>query len=159
MWPTPIKSALQLLFYKVFAKKHGWGTSDTLYPLYRSRTWGWGILGWYPLRTFLSSRTNFLLNFIKICPGVWISIENIHLHSPPCPPGGLKSKTKKMLLLKFYFREILFYKYCTILKKIYPPPGPPLTPATLDLSPKSKIHSHHFVCLVKCFPKWYDIIW
>ena len=34
------------------------------------------------------------------------------------PPGGLKSKTKNMCLLKFDFKEILSFKYCTILKKI-----------------------------------------
>ena len=64
------------------------------------------------------------------CQISWRSVQRfgflyIHIHCPP--PGGLKSKTKNMCLLKFDFREILFYKYCTILKKkFYPPPGPPL---------------------------------
>ena len=42
------------------------------------------------------------------------------------PWGAQIKKLKNMLLLKFDFREILFYKYCTILKKNLPPPGPPL---------------------------------
>ena len=47
---------------------------------------------------------------------------------PPCPPWGAQiKKQKNTRLIKFDFRNILFYKYCTILKKkIYPPPGPPL---------------------------------
>ena len=79
---------------------------------------------------------------------------------PPCPPWGAQiKKQKNTRLIKFDYREILFYKYCTILKKnFYPPPGPPSTPATLDPGAKSKIFLHHFVRLVKCFPKWYDMI-
>ena len=47
---------------------------------------------------------------------------------PPAPPWGAQIKKQKNThLIKFDFRNILFYKYCTILKKkIYPPPGPPL---------------------------------
>ena len=79
----------------------------------------------------------------------WISLENIHIHCPPCPLGF-----QKTCLLKFDFGEILFYKYCTILnKKNYLPPGPILNTRNSDLGPKSKIGSNHFVCLVKCFPK------
>ena len=52
-----------------------------------------------------------------------------HTHTLlPLPPWEAQIKKQKYTrLLKFDFREILFYKYCTILKKIfYPPPGPPL---------------------------------
>ena len=72
---------------------------------------------------------------------------------PLAPPPWGGDQIKNMHLFKFNSREDLFYKYRTILKKFTPPPGPPLTPATLDLGPKSKICSHNFVCHVKCFPK------
>ena len=52
-----------------------------------------------------------------------------HTHTLlPLPPGEAQIKKQKYTrLLKFDFREILFYKYCTILKIFfYPPPGPPL---------------------------------
>ena len=122
-----------ILFFKVFAKMHSCGSRD----IHTHSTPGGG--GYWvetPPRNFLPSRTTYVPNFIKICPAVWISIENLNIH---CPPGRLKSKNKKnMHLLKFNFREILFYKYCTILKKITPLQVPPLTPPTLDLGPKSK---------------------
>ena len=119
---------------------------------------GGGGTGLIPPRAFLPPKTTFLPNFIKIHPAIWISIENLHIHGPPAPPL-VGSNKKKILFLKFDFRENLFYKYFTILKKYFTPlQVPPLTPATLDLGPISKIGLHHFVCLVKCFPKWYDMI-
>ena len=86
-------------------------------------------------------------------------LENIHIHcsTPALLWGTQIKKWKNMSLLKFIFREILFYKYWIILKKIIPLQVPPLKPATLDLGPKSKIRSHNFVCLVEYFPKWYDM--
>ena len=79
-------------------------------------------------RTFPPSRTTYMPNFIKIRRTVGISKENIHIHCL-CPPGGLKWKNKH--LLKFNFREIVFYNIAQFSKKL-PPPGP----ATLDLGPK-----------------------
>ena len=73
--------------------------------------------------------------------GAWfIQIPPQH----PLPPPGIKSKN--MCLLKFHFREILFYKYWTILKKL-----PPLTPTTYDLGPKSKICSQILFALLNAF--------
>ena len=157
--PYSIRGTLQLLFYKVFAKMHSWGSRDTLYPLYAPRTWGWGGTGLKPPKNLLTLKDHLLAKFHQYLSVVWISVENILKHCPPAPLGGSNQKTKNTRLLKFDFREILFYKYCTILKKKFTPlQVPPLTPATLDPGPKSKIFLHHFVCLVKCFPKWYDMI-
>ena len=75
----------------------------------------------------------------------WINWGLFYPNSPDIPMGF---KSKNTCLLKFNFREILFYKYWTILKKNYPPPGPCSIPVTLDLGPKSKICSHYF------WPHW-----
>ena len=44
---------------------------------------------------------------------------------------------------------------CPTLKN-WSPPAPPSKSATPDLGQKSKIHSQILVCLIECFPKWYD---
>ena len=44
--PALTGGGLQLLFYKVFAKTHGWGSRGTLDPLYAHH--GWGVPVWYP---------------------------------------------------------------------------------------------------------------
>ena len=151
-WPTLTKSGVPCNFCFIkFLPKCTAEAPET--PCTR----GWGVLGWYPPRTFLPSRTTYLPNFIKIHPAVWISIENIQIHCPPLPPWGAQIKKQNTHLLKFHFREILFYKYFKILKKNYPPLGPPLTPPTHDVGPQSKICLHNFVCLIKRFPKWYDM--
>ena len=67
-----------------------------------------------------------------------------------CPLGSNK-KTKKHLSLKIQIqRDFINIEQ---FSKNYPLQVPPSTPATLDLGPKSKICSHDFVCLIKCFPK------
>ena len=88
---------------------------NTLYP-------GVGVLGWYPQEPSrphgpptcqISSRSIQCIGF--------------HTHTlPPAPLGGGAQikKQKNLPLLKFDFRQILFYKYCTILKKIYPSRSP-----------------------------------
>ena len=83
---------------------------------------GSGCTGLIPPRTFPPSWTTYLPNFIKIHPVHWISYTYI----APCPTGGGAQikKQKNLPLLKFDFRQILFYKYCTILKKIYPSRSP-----------------------------------
>ena len=83
--PYQIRCALQLLFNKVFAKTHGWGSRGTLYPLYAPRTRGVGVPVRNPPRTFPPSRTTSVPNFVPIRPAVWISIENRHTHTQTFP--------------------------------------------------------------------------
>ena len=127
-------------------------------PLYTPCTWG-AVLGCTPTPTHKNRpalKDHLLAKLHQYLSG---SLDFYREHTytlPPCPPpwGAQIKKQKNTRLLKFDFRDILFYKYCTILKKIfYPLQVPPLTPATLDPDAKSKIFLHHFVRLVKCFPK------
>ena len=77
---------------------HGWGSRDTLYPLYAPRTWGWGVGGTRlkPPKNLLTLKDHLLAKFHQYLSAVWISVENILKHCPPAPPpGGLKSKNKK----------------------------------------------------------------
>ena len=129
-WPTPTKSGAPCYFCFIkFLPKHMAVAPETpRTPFMHSILRGVGVLGWKTPRTFLPLRTTYVPNFIKIHPVVWISIENIHIHCPPAPPGRLKLKNQKTRLLKFNFREILFYKYCTIFKN--------------NLTPSRSAHGH-----------------
>ena len=70
--------AQQLLFDKVFAKMHGWGSRGTPHTLYAPHTWGVGYQVNPPPRTFPTLRTTSVPNYILNPPAVWNPIENIH---------------------------------------------------------------------------------
>ena len=92
---------------------HGWGSRDTLYPLYTHHTWGGGY--WVDTPKNLPTLKDHLLAKFHEDPSSGLDFYTYTYIAPP--PGGLKSKTKNMCLLKFDFKEILSFKYCTILKK------------------------------------------
>ena len=74
---------------------HGWGSRDTLYPLYAPRTWGWGGTGLKPPKNRLTLKDHLLAKFHQYLSAVWISVENILKHCPPAPPWGAQIKKQK----------------------------------------------------------------
>ena len=104
--PYLIRGALQLLFNKVFCQNAWLRLQRHPVPPLHTLYLGVGGTGLIPPRTFPPSRTTYLPNFIKIHPAVWISVKNIHIHCPACPPP-LWGSNKKYASLKIYFWEIL----------------------------------------------------
>ena len=160
-WPTPTKSGApcNFCFIKFLPKCTAEAPETPCTPFMHPVPGGGGTV-LKPPKNLLTLKDHLLAKFHQYLSAVWISIENILIQCPLPPPWGAQiKKQKNTRLIKFDFRNILFYKYCTILKKKFTPlQVPPSTPATLDPGAKSKIFLHHFVCLVKCFPKWYDMI-
>ena len=119
---------------------HGWGSRDTLYPLYVPRTWGWGGTGLKPPKNLLNLKDHLLAKFHQD-PSSGLDFYWKHTYTlPPAPPWGAQiKKQKNTRLLKFDYREILFYKYCTILKKNFTPSrSPPWHPQLLILALNQK---------------------
>ena len=70
-YPYYIGGALQLLFYKVFAKMHSWGSKVLPDSLYAPHTRGWGVPGQNTPKNLPPSRTTSVRNFIPIHQAVW----------------------------------------------------------------------------------------
>ena len=96
-------------------------------PFMHSILRGVGVLGWKNPKNLPALEDHLCAKFHQD-PSSGLDCYWEHTHTlPPCPPPGrLKLKNQKTHLLKFNFREILFYKYCTIFKNNLPPPGPPM---------------------------------
>ena len=116
--PTPhwIKGALQLLFYKVFAKTHCCGSRDTPYPLYTLHTQGLGVLGWNTPKNLPPLEDHLHANLHQD-PSSVLDFYKEHTHT--LPPRAQIKKQKNMYLLNFtylcmgrnFFIPHLFYLF------------------------------------------------